>query len=174
MIEQTIQTAGVAWCINCCSYHPDEFPTRKDMFERMAAPQQVVARQLKRLGGKMKMYANKSCSLCGRTYKSDGELDQTWELTAKRVKLELDYAGVLGVSDSSIKEIVAQCRKSVNKLFELIPQLQYQITVQGKNSEKDLMPFVQMTFSGQLALIITAAQDSRSMRLANSSSKKLN
>jgi len=165
---------GIAWCMNCCSYHPDEFPTKQEMFLRMMSPQQTVARQLKRLDKKLHLYRNMSCSLCGRSYDEHGELDTSWEITAHRVKQELDFAGIRGVDDAKIKQVVAQCRKGVNKLFEMLPGLQYKMRIKVNVTEQEMFQYERLTFSGQLALIITAAEEKQSMRLVGGSSHKIN
>jgi len=173
MFEADINKAGIAWCIYCSSYHPDEFPTKYEMYKRMMYPNKMVLRQLKRLDKKLHLYRNKSCSLCGRSYDFSGELDESWKITARRVKQEFDYAGIYGVSDRSVDLVVSQCRKSVQTLFEQIPNLQYKIRGTGDFTEKDLEFFTSLTFSGQLALIISGAQEGRKMKLNPRDSSKI-
>lgn len=143
------QKGGINMCINCVGLHPDQQITKDFLRQRMANPQRSVVSQLNVLDSRKYLYVNKSCVLCGRTYDKEGELDDTWNLTAKRVKQEFDSAGITGVSDKNVELTVAKCRKSFNYLIQnrrYIPIKQWQL----------------LTFSGQLTMIITAAQEARS------------
>ena len=146
-------------CINCIGVHPDETITMMTVISRMKNPIETVHRQFAKYTKKKDLYKNKSCMLCGRTYNGNGELDETWELTAKRVKIEFDAAGVPGVDDAYIKQVVASCIKSWKILWK------NRATIKPEDAEK-------MTFCGRLALIITHAQDSRMKRNQLNSGKK--
>lgn len=168
-IEVKRTTHGIPWCLYCTGYHPDEKPTFKDLLERMVSPQRVLLRQTIRFEKKKSFYRDKCCSLCGQAYDSNGLPDLTWNLTARYVKLELDYAGVSGVGDDKVKLIVAQCRKAVGELFKHSHILQG-IVFHKKNVAKEEIDFFdRLTFSGQLNLIISAALDGRQMKLVNES-----
>lgn len=144
---------GILCCINCIGIHPDEPITLVTAMSRLNHPQKVVANQLMKFERKRKdgLYTNKSCMLCGRTYDQEGNLDESWELTAKRVAIEFNNAGVSGVSDSDIKKVVASCIKSWKLLWK------NRATIKPTDAEM-------MTFVGRLTLIITHAQEARHKR----------
>lgn len=143
------QSAGILCCMNCVGMHPDEPITMFEVVNRIKNPSRAVAAKLMSFEKKKKtLYANKSCMLCGRTYDNNGDLDETWELTARRVKQEFDHAGISGVTDSNIKQVVASCFKSWKTLWA------NRGTITAQDAEK-------MTFAGRLALIITHAQEAR-------------
>jgi len=151
---------GILCCINCVGMHPDEPITSMEIMARIKDPQKTVMKQLakfevKRLSG---LYNHKSCMLCGRTYDANGNLDVTWELTAQRVKIEFEAAGVHGVDDAMIKQVVASCIKSWKMLWG------NRGTVKPEDAEK-------MTFCGRLALIITHAQEARHKKLTMNGGK---
>ncbi len=154
-IETKEEKLGLSFCVNCVGMHPDRLPDIRDYARKMTNPKKDVMIQIAQLKRPeiIGLYYNKSCQLCGRTYKPDGSLDTTWELTAKRVKQELDRAGVFGVDDQKVKLIVARCRKSVNFLF------QNRFSINPAQWEK-------FTFAGTLALIITHAQEARRTKLS--------
>lgn len=146
---------GIPWCVNCVGLHPDHIPDIRDFGRKMLNAQKDVMVQISQLKKPeiLGLYRDKSCQLCGRTYKLDGSLDTTWELTAKRVKQELDHAGVFAVDDQKVKLIVAKCRKSVQYLFE------NRMKINPAHWEK-------FTFSGTLVTIITHAQEGRRSKLS--------
>lgn len=153
---------GIPFCMNCVGWHPDQLPDLHDAIRRAHNSQkdalaQHVAFDKKRLH----VYKNKSCALCGRSYKADGNLDDTWEITAKRVKGEFDNAGVFGLGDEKVKLVVAKCRKAVEILFKNRPQLLAHAKKTG-----DWMPMQRLTFSGQLTFIITVAQMERAKKVS--------
>lgn len=155
------ESLGIPWCVNCVGWHPDQVPTLNDAIKRAHnaerdAFNQFIGHEKKRLT----VYANKSCALCGRTYKADGNLDESWELTAKRVHQEMQNAGLFGVDDAKVKLVVAKCRKAVETLFMNRPQLLLHAQTTG-----DWMPMQKLTFSGQLAFIITVAQIERKKKM---------
>lgn len=163
-IQQT--SHGIPWCLNCVGFHPDHNPTYRDMAERMLAPQANILKSARMFQKKTHLYKDKVCCLCGRAYDHSGNLDESWELTAKFVKLELDHAGVFGVSDSNIKKIVANCRRAVSELFNHIPTLQALIHMGKPLSVDDIEVFNRLTFSGRLNTIIEHAQEGRQVKLA--------
>ena len=144
---------GIIGCINCTGMHPDETINIMEIMNRIHKPQKVVAHKLMALEKKRKLglYNDKSCALCGRTYDKNGHLDESWELTAERVKISFDEAGVPGVTDHDIKKVVASCIKSWKILFK------NRATITPRDAET-------MTFIGRLALIITHAQEAREKR----------
>jgi len=141
---------GVAWCVNCVGFHPDKIPGLKEFALKVTAPQQDAWMQLSKMKDweVRKYYVNKSCMLCGRSYDASGELDITWKITAKRVHEELQRAGIFGVDEKKIELIVARCRKSVEFLFK-------------NRFEINPTKWDRFTFAGNLALIITHAQEAR-------------
>ena len=150
---------AILCCVNCIGVHPDEPITMATAMSRIKAPQQVVHAQLMKYEKKKNLYKNKSCMLCGRTYDKDGNLDETWTLTAKRVKQEFDHAGIDGVDDAMVEQVVASCIKSWKLLWK------NRGTIKPADAEK-------MTFAGRLALIITHAQDAREKRNTLGGGKK--
>lgn len=157
---------GLPWCMNCVGFHPDELPTRTDMIERMLKPQATIIRQAARFEQKIALYRGKVCCLCGRAYRENGELDQTWELTARFVKLELEHAGIYGVGDGDVQRIVANCRKAVSELFKFVPQLQFAIRIKRQVSRNDLEIFDRLTFAGRLSTIVELARHGRQIKLS--------
>lgn len=158
--------SGVGWCIGCVGMHPDEEITLEKAMMKATNMQKDAWIQHTSMKTKKDIYAGKSCMLCGRTYNSEGVSDETFELTAQRVKSELDYAGVYGVPDDKVKLIVADCRQSVQKLFEIRPQLVGMIHHGDAKAKQFAFDAIdRMTFSGRLALIITAAQEGRRQKL---------
>lgn len=151
-IEQTLgvteSKAGIKWCINCVGFHPSDEPALEDFWKRLTNPQKAVFQKHVQTQAVVNDYRNKSCMMCGRTYDKDGKCDETWKLTAERVKEELTHAGLFGVDDKKIEMIVAQCRKSFMTL------LKYRFSI-----PKEKWPY--MTFSGCLAYIITVAQETK-------------
>lgn len=148
ILNVSVSRLGIPYCVNCVGFHPHEAPKMVDFFERLHNPQRSVMRKHIETPKVMGEYKDKSCMMCGRTYDSSGELDESWEMTAKRVKEELTNAGIFGTTDNKVKEIVAKCRKSFTTLLRnrfAIPIERWQY----------------LTFSGQLAFIITVAQEAR-------------
>ena len=144
---------GILCCINCIGVHPDETITNATITKRLHHPQKVVAIQKMKFEQKRKdgLYTNKSCMLCGRTYDKEGYLDESWELTKKRVQEEFDNAGVPGVSDEDLNKVVASCAKSWRYLWKNrahIPPQQMEM----------------MTFVGRLTFIISHAQEAREQK----------
>lgn len=139
---------GISFCVFCVGIHPDKLPSIMDYIRKMAEPGQDAMAQWQAYGKNLHLYKDKSCVLCGRTYDSHGECDETWELTAKRVKEEFENAGVFGVSDSDVKLTVAECRKAFLFLLKNRMSLTYE---QMERS----------TFTGRLVTIITSAQNAR-------------
>lgn len=149
-MELSEEKLGISHCVNCVGMHPDRIPGLKDFALKVTAPQKDAWMQITKMKDweVRKHYANKSCMLCGRTYDENGNLDKTWKRTAKRVHEELQRAGIFGVDDKKIELIVARCRKSVQFLIKN----RFQI-----NPAK----WERFTFAGNLALIITHAQEAR-------------
>lgn len=148
-VEIVNNKGGILCCVNCVGMHPDEPITLFQVYNRIANTSKEIVNQFKKFEDKrLTLYRNKSCMLCGRTYDNNGNPDETYELTAQRVKIEFDCAGVTGVSDYHIKQTVAACRKSWLTLWK------NRGTITAQDAEK-------MTFCGHLALIITHAQEAR-------------
>lgn len=143
---------GIRWCINCVGQHPDHQPSFKDFYDRTVNPQKDAWSKVMQYKEKAHLYKGKSCSICGRTYNKFGELEKTWVETARRVKKEMEFAGIYGVDDKKVELIVARCRKSVEFLFANRFQLN------PRHWDK-------FTFSGTLATIITHAQEARRSKL---------
>ena len=162
---------GIPWCMNCTGFHPDEYPTQVDMVQRMLRPQSVILRQAARFEKKIALYRKRVCCLCGRAYTSSGELDDTWDLTARFVKMEFEHAGLYSVEDSDIKKVVASCREAVIQLFKHIPNLQYAICRKGQFSKDDYDMFERLTFAGRLNTIIELALEGRRIKLAGVESR---
>ena len=150
---------GILHCVNCVGLHPDESVTRKEIYNRLVNNQKNIFLKLKGFERKkLTQYANKTCILCGRSYDKKGDLDDTWISTAKLVKKEFDGAGLYGIPDYKINEVVASCRKAFIYLM----------------NNKQFMNFEQMerfTFVGRLTLIITHAIEARKSKIGNSSIK---
>ena len=144
---------GISWCLNCVGFHPDEFPTFKDFHNKMLNPQKDAWTRSASMKYKLGVYRNKSCAMCGRSYDNNGALDETWVLTAKRVREELIRSGIFNVDDKQVEMVVAQCRKSFTYLLE------NRFKINPKHWER-------MNFSGALTVIITSAQKARKTRLA--------
>ena len=141
---------GIPWCVSCVGWHPDKIPGMKEFSRRLtsAAHDILIASAEFKKWEIRKLYKNKSCMLCGTTYKDDGNPDHTFKITAKRVKLELEAAGVFGVGDDKIEQIVAlgrqSCKRLIRDRFKIHPsRWQY------------------MSFSGIVATVITQAQEGR-------------
>jgi len=162
-----VQCPSVSWCMNCVGWHPDQLPTIIDAFKKMTNAHKDAWKQQQTFEGKrLNVYANKSCALCGRTYNSDGTLDETWKETAYRVKQEFDHAGIFGVSDKDIELIVAKCRKAVRFLFKNRIYLISMATEKFNAGNEDAFLGVQKwTFSGHLALILTHAIEARKSKM---------
>ncbi len=142
---------GIPWCINCIGFNPNDAPSLADFWERLHNPNRAVLRKHKQHAMSLGQYTDKSCMMCGRSYDHQGELDETFALTAKRVREEFQNAGVFGVDDLKIEMVVAQCRKSFTTLLAnrfRIPRDRWQY----------------LTFSGQLAYIITVAQETKKQK----------
>jgi len=139
---------GIPWCINCVGFHPSDAPSLADFWVRLHNPQRAAMQKMVQHRKVMDDYRNKSCMLCGRTYDSAGVVDDTYKMTAHRVKQELDHAGLFGVDEKQVEAIVAKCRKSFKFLLEnrnSIPREKWEY----------------LTFSGCLSYIITVAQETR-------------
>ena len=161
------ESGGIPFCMNCVGWHPDQLPDIRAALKRATNSQaDALAQHMAFDKKRLHVYKNKSCALCGRTYKADGNLDESWELTAKRVKLELDNAGIFGVGDDKVKLVVAKCRKAVEILFANRPALLANAYKTG-----DWFPMQKLTFSGQLALIITVAQEERKRKMGSTNLK---
>ena len=145
---------GIPWCMNCVGWHPDKIPGLVDYAMKVDRPQTDVMVQLKQFDKweTRKHYKNKSCMICGRSYGEDGELDKTWDMTARRVKEELQRVGLYGVDDSKVNLIVARCRKST----EFLIKNRFGIPIDK---------WERFTFSGCLALIITHALEARKSKV---------
>lgn len=145
---------AIPCCISCIGLHPDEAMSLIEIKNRIVNPQKLAAAKLMSFEKKrLLLYRNKSCTLCGTTYDNNGNPDESWELTAKRVKMSFDDAGVLGVPDNMVKRTVAKCRKTWLMLLR----------------NRDNLSFSQMekmTFAGHLAWIITHAQHAREQKQA--------
>jgi len=152
MIGYKEEKFGIDWCVNCVGWHPDHVPGFQDYHTRMKDPQKDAFVILAKYKDKLDLYRNKSCVLCGRTYDHKGDLDQTWKLTAKRVKMELQNAGIFGTDDKKVELVVARCRKSVEFLFK------NRFHINPKYWER-------FTFAGCLVTIITHAQVARNSKL---------
>jgi len=142
---------GILCCINCIGIHPDETITMGTVMSRLHSPIKAAHHQFMKFKKKKEFYKNKSYMLCGRTYDANGDLDETWRLTAERVAIEFDEAGVRGVNEAYINQVVASCIKSWKILWK------NRGTIKPADAEK-------MTFCGRLALIITHAQEARHKR----------
>lgn len=145
-----IEGSGVSipWCVNCVGMNPGDAPSLLDFFERLHNPQRAVFRKHVQHQKVLHEYRNKSCMMCGRSYDANGEVDETWQITARRVKEELSNAGLFGVDDAQVEAIVAKCRKSFLTLLQnrfAIPKERWQY----------------LTFSGCLTYIITVAQETK-------------
>lgn len=149
-MELSEEKLGIAWCLQCCGYHPDKIPGLKEFAMKVTSPQTDAFMQIAKMKDweVRKHYQNKSCMLCGRTYDESGELDKTWKRTAKRVHEELQRAGIFGADDKKVELIVARCRKSVEFLFK------HRFNINPTKWER-------FSFAGCLALIITHAQEAR-------------
>lgn len=158
------ESGGIPFCMNCVGWHPDQLPDIHAAMKKMQnGNKDALAQHMAFDKKRLTVYKNKSCALCGRSYKADGNLDESWEITAKRVKEELDHAGVFGVADNKVKLVVAKCRKAVEVLFANRPAL-----LANAHKTGDWMPMQKLTFSGQLAFIITVAQEERRKKLGTS------
>lgn len=158
--------SGIAFCMNCVGWHPDEMPTILDAYKKMRNPQKDVWSQHQKFEKKrLSVYKNKSCALCGRSYDENGELDTSWKITAQRVKQELIDAGLFGVDDEKVDLIVARCRKSVEFLFMNRMHLLAVSKQEHANGNPDAFDkMLRFTFSGALAFIITHAQAARASK----------
>lgn len=146
------QKHGIPWCINCVGFHPSDAPSLVDFHERLHNPNRAVMRKHAQHAKLIGEYKDKSCMLCGRSYDANGVLDETFKITAKRVREEFINAGLFGIDDKKIEQVVAQCRKSFTVLLAnrfRIPRERWQY----------------LTFSGQLAYIITVAQETRKTKI---------
>ena len=146
---------GIEKCMLCVGMHPGEIITKITQANRMFNPQEYVKDKLMSLAEtkdgrerRVKLYKNKMCVLCGQAYNNTGHPDETWDLTARQIKIEFDSAGIPGVSDKNVELVVADCRKSWVRLWAhrhlFTPQQQERLT-----------------FAGRLAVIITSAQETR-------------
>ena len=146
---------GIEKCMLCIGLHPGEIITKTIQAKRMLNSQEYIKDRLMDLAEtesgrakRVKLYKNKMCNLCGQAYNNTGYPDETWDLTARQIKLEFDSIGIFGVSDQHIKLVVADCRKSWIRLW----------------SHRHLYTPAQqerMTFVGRLAVIITSAQETK-------------
>ena len=143
---------GVPWCVNCVGLHPNQTINRAEIAGRLLSPQKLIWARTTNVPALQPLYSDMSCMLCGRTYDHAGNLDETWKLTAKRVREEFQRAGVFGIEDRKIELVVAQCRKTFLFLY--------------KNRMKLSLPhWERMTFAGCLANIITHAQEARKRKV---------
>ena len=145
-MSDIITPSGLRHCLHCVGMHPDQKVTRTEIRFRLTDMAKLMILKHRQMAEKADLYKNKSCILCGRTYDENGKCDETWKLTAHRVKQEFDHAGIYGVDDRDIEKVVAKCRKAFITLMD----------------NKELIPldkWEMMTFQGQLALTIAAAQD---------------
>lgn len=161
----TPENMGVPFCMNCVGWHPDQLPTMVDAVKKFQNPQKDVWAQQQAFDQKrLTLYANKSCSLCGRTYKENGELDTSWEMTAKRVHDEFAAVGIQ-LDDPKVKHIVAKCRKAVQFLFENRLKLMNIAIEENKAGNPNAMMNIQKwTFSGHLAFIMTHAIEAKKLK----------
>lgn len=151
---------GIPFCFCCVGWHPDEMPTVRDAMARAHNPNRDAWFQAQQFEKKrLTVYAHKSCATCGTTFKPDGTPDDTWDLTARRVKQEFDNAGLFAVDDQKIKLVVAKCRKAVEVLFKNRP-----VFVANALQKGDWLSMEKMTFAGQLSYIIVVAQEERRRR----------
>jgi len=147
-----IGNPSIPYCIACVGMHPDQKVTRTEIRFRLESMGQLLMLKHRQMRDRAHLYKDKSCICCGRTYDQNGKCDETWALTARRVKEEFDHAGIFGVDDSDINLVVAKCRKAWETLVkykEMVPLEKWEM----------------MTFQGQLALTIAAAQDARKSKL---------
>jgi len=146
--EVDSRETGILSCINCIGIHPDEIITQATIMHRLHQPQKVVAIQKMKFEQKRKLgiYNDKSCMLCGRTYTSEGHLDESWELTKERVKAAYEDAGVTGLKDEEYNQIVARCVKSWRYLWKHRAKI--------KTEEAEMM-----TFKGRLTYILCHIQE---------------
>ena len=157
--KEFIMANGLLHCVNCVGLHPDEPFTKRELYNKIMHREKDLASKLMRYKKiKTILYANKSCAMCGRSYDQNGDFDESWKITAKRVKQELDNAGLFGVPDEKVNEVVASCRKAFIFLM---------------NNKKGMTPeqMERFTFNGRLALIITHAQEARKSKLGNANFK---
>jgi len=152
---------GIPWCLSCVGFHPDQFPTIQDCWNRMNDPQKEAWAKNIQLAKKRHLYAHKSSMICGRTYDKDGNEDTTRRLTAQRVKAEFENAGVFGMDDKTVELVVAECRKSVLDLLE--NRMKYLAYAHQNN---DFRIFEIKTFVGKLTSLITGAQEGRRMKMS--------
>ena len=138
-------TNGIKYCQNCVGLHPDELPDFKHIHGMIKDPSKTVGAKILGFDNKrLLQYANKSCMLCGRSYKFDGQLDETWEITASRVKQEFE-AVYITLPDDVVKLVVASCRKAFLYAFE--------------NRERlSMHQLERLSFAGHIAWLMTIAQ----------------
>lgn len=163
---KTDPTKALPWCMNCVGFHPDHMPTVEEAAMKAHNPQRDAHRQhIKFDKLRLSVYRNKSCSLCGRTYNEDGNLDETWSMTARRVKLCLADQGYF-VDDQQVEHVVAKCRQSVEFLFKNRIALAQEANRRNLNIGEVWKRF---TFEGCLERILDAADDARGTRTGQQS-----
>lgn len=154
---------GIQYCINCIGLHPDQSVTRKIILQRLTNPQSHVFTQWQAYAHKLDLYRDKSCMTCGRTYDERGICDEkkTWTLTAKRVKQEFERAGIFGITDKEVEQVVAVARRAYLKMYQ-------------KRRELALNPaeMESYTFAHIIAAAITGAQEGRKVRMDPSAKNK--
>jgi hypothetical protein len=109
---------------------------------------------------RLKDYVNKSCMLCGRSYKDDGNLDETFEITARRVAEEFSSEG-FNLNAEQVKLVVALCRK----------RALYLIAYRAKMTREEMESY---SFAGALAMLITIAQASNTQKMIETVIRGLN
>lgn len=143
------------FCVNCIGLHPDELPDAKEVNLRLQSPQKLVAlKKMKFEEKKLEHYANGTCTLCGRSYDEEGDLDESWNLTAKKVEESITDCDIQGVTTEYINKIVANCLKT----WKLLWANRATITPEHQ---------AMMTFSGRLAFLITKIDEDLEKRNTN-------
>ena len=154
------EESALRYCVNCIGMHPDEEVDSKEVINRLEHPQKLVA--LKKMSfeaKKLEHYAGKFCTLCGRSYDVNGDLDETWKLTAKEVSNSFQELGIKGFTNEQCNRLVANCLAVWKFLWKnratIAPQHQ-----------------AIMTFSGRLNYIICKLQLDMDKRKSSTISKE--
>lgn len=151
---------ALRYCVNCIGMHPDEEVDSKEVINRLEHPQKLVA--LKKMtfeAKKLEHYTGKSCTLCGRSYDDKGDLDESWELTAKEVRSSFQEFEMEGLTKKQSNELVANCVAVWKFLWK------NRATIEPQHQAI-------MTFSGRLNYIICKLQIDMEKRNSSSISKE--
>lgn len=140
---------GIPWCYMCIGLHPDEYPTKKVVFERLKEPEKHFVSQVKKYKDKKHIYINSACLLCGSSYNQYGDYDDSWKITSWKVRKEFELAGI-NLQDHEVEQIVAQCRRSAKALFENCKDKQGKLRWSFDKMED-------MSFAGHLNVILSSA-----------------